>query len=1654
MGPRHVWLTLLWTLALVHQDSEGQRIRCDVPADVVFLLDASGSIKPPEWEQEKDFVRILIESLAVEEYAINVGLIVYSTEIGQVVDLQPFKNRDQLKAELPKLIQTRQGTDTARAIERMREMMRNQAREKAKKIAVVITDGRSENSTSTIQQAVYARQLDGITMIALGVGNQTFPDELEEVARSDYYPDQNRLFLVKDFTQLRGVVEELSNLICEVVPEKSTTTTPTTTTTRTTRPMTTPDLDPISCPRPADVVFLLDGSHSITDEDWARGRVFVTSLINSLEIDQEAIHAGIIVYSSNIGDTVPLKPFLGKGSLMAKASALNQPPLGRTNTALGLRRLRAMFQTHGRRGVPHIGLVITDGKSNNVQDTMDESALAKREGVVMVVVGVGKDTLDTELNAMATSPDTLFNVTDFSALFVIAKALKEIICIATDSTTPAIMTTTTTLRTTPSIPALCQECLVKGGVGYNSYPQNCRKYVVCYPEISGGYQPVMKDCPFGLFWSSEAVACVDAIYVNCPADPCRGHPEGWSHTDLTSGCGEYWVCRQGRSVPSCCPKGQRYSSLEGCFPDSGCRHPCSLQGTMEGSGACVFRPHPHDPFSYVKIRPGQAHEVRPCIPGTVYNQDQCSCVPYMPSLGCVPSVHYAFDGTFDDRSLHKHAAHVERVMLTNHGTAYFNGSGHVRIDTLPRDEFHNQFVLKIRYRVQPAQPPAIQWNEHYNWGLQEWFSTHQSLHPRLNLTFKEGRLPHQGPEPTLPSGESYPTLERVSLLNNGTVLYGRHARPEGSWPQGDLSGLLVTREHLGPLAKVQDTTVSGGVVYVPNHKGEVLVFSPGTSSSGGSVRWKIVSKNGRVMKSGVGEVPAATSEAFQFRLQPEPSLRWFIMAPGGKVLSTGNGPIPDAVKNLYAYYKKGKLVKVQQVGNKVKEWTVSRTDGSEATGGQDSIPARLRQELKLDEHLKPEGGIVTRWAVLSSSGHVLDSGTGDVPSGVFSKFSNLKSGLVLSSSKSHWQLKRPDGTPLLAGSGALPSGVRQFMKDSMVLPSLVRESSWTVELPNGTTLSGKGPIPEHIRRLFESSSVTTFADRQSFIKQQTRWYLMDGEGQVLESGYGEAPRAVAGAQADSKVVQQLGTQGSNLSRWEVRGANGAVLDRGQGQPPPRIFKMTATKLATHKPTILSGTNTPRHVDTGAGTPRHVDTGAGTPRHIDTGAGTPRHVDTGAGTPRHIDTGAGTPRHIGTGAGTPRHIGTGVGTPRHIDTGAGTPRHITSGANTPRQRTSAPRTVNAAKRSGMGGATGKQTGQARGQGERRWSVTLPDGSQRTGVGEVPSHLKDLLARQQHIRTTRRWTVTLPDGSQRSGIGEIPADIQALLDRQGGGGGGAGTGVKTTRRWTVTMPDGSTRSGTGEIPADIQALLDAQARRSSGLSGGGGRGRGPRLQKQWSVTLPNGTVTSGTGSIPAHLQQLLKAQRASGGLRTQKKWSVTLPDGSERSGVGEIPADLQALIGQGAQRRWSVKMPDGSTKSGTGPVPADLASLLAASGSTLSRGRRAAPGERYHDVVGNCGSPGTPSFLLSTSEQHVRFLLRTTQQRGGVTLVLPISAGMNDVQFTYDGKTLNGFSNGIQKSAPLTGSVLSAEAPVSIGECRRSSPRFHGEIEEVSISACFP
>lgn len=237
-------------------------------------------------------------------------------------------------------------------------------------------------------------------------------------------------------------------------------------------------------------------------------------------------------------------------------------------------------------------------------------------------------------------------------------------------------------------------------------------------------------------------------------------------------------------------------------------------------------------------------------------------------------------------------------------------------------------------------------------------------------------------------------------------------------------------------------------------------------------------------------------------------------------------------------------------------------------------------------------------------------------------------------------------------------------------------------------------------------------------------------------------------------------------------------------------------------------------------------------------------------------------------------------------------------------------------------------------QRQWTLTLPDGSVRSGTGDVPADVQTLLeAGQASVKGESHWSVTLPDGSQRTGVGEMPADLKSLLSARGGSGhveghglsaqsGSAGdAAVRRRGRWNLTMPDGMVRTGSGDTPSDLTSLAGASGKRS------------------WSMRMPDGSLRTGEGEMPADLQAMTNAGTSG---RTKRRWSVVMPDGTPRTGVGEMPADLLALTsgssgGGQVKRSWQVTMPDGTIRSGSGEIPADIRALMPSSSNPGSGSR---------------------------------------------------------------------------------------------------------------------
>ncbi|VDI71962.1 Hypothetical predicted protein [Mytilus galloprovincialis] len=183
----------------------------------------------------------------------------------------------------------------------------------------------------------------------------------------------------------------------------------------------------LNCYVPADILILLDGSDSIQDRDWTNAKTFVKQLIKQFDVAPDAIHMGIVVYSSNIGDYVSFAPFKPKTMLEIISTSLRQPKHS-TNTAKGIQYAREQFKKDGRQGVPKILIVITDGSSDSPRDTHSQAELAKIEGIRILALGVGKQIFKDELRQIASSPRKVYTATSYITLQGLISEIRNMVC--------------------------------------------------------------------------------------------------------------------------------------------------------------------------------------------------------------------------------------------------------------------------------------------------------------------------------------------------------------------------------------------------------------------------------------------------------------------------------------------------------------------------------------------------------------------------------------------------------------------------------------------------------------------------------------------------------------------------------------------------------------------------------------------------------------------------------------------------------------------------------------------------------------------------------------------------------------------------------------------------------------------------------------------------------------------------------------------------------------------------------------------------------------------------------------------------------------------------------------------------------------------------
>ncbi|CAL8312241.1 unnamed protein product [Boreogadus saida] len=183
----------------------------------------------------------------------------------------------------------------------------------------------------------------------------------------------------------------------------------------------------------ADVVFVVDGSGSVGQENFKHLRSVVATVAGAFEIGADKTRVAVVQYGDEVGPRFALRQHLSRGELVR---AINAMPFkgGKAMTGAALDYvLEHSFSEAGgaRPGFPKVAVVIAASKS---QDSVEAQARRLRgAGVEVFVLGI-KEADAEEMTLMASTPHSthVYSVVDFEQIKRVHRALVTQVCASVD----------------------------------------------------------------------------------------------------------------------------------------------------------------------------------------------------------------------------------------------------------------------------------------------------------------------------------------------------------------------------------------------------------------------------------------------------------------------------------------------------------------------------------------------------------------------------------------------------------------------------------------------------------------------------------------------------------------------------------------------------------------------------------------------------------------------------------------------------------------------------------------------------------------------------------------------------------------------------------------------------------------------------------------------------------------------------------------------------------------------------------------------------------------------------------------------------------------------------------------------------------------------
>uniref|UniRef100_A0A8C8ZP62 Collagen type VI alpha 6 chain n=1 Tax=Prolemur simus TaxID=1328070 RepID=A0A8C8ZP62_PROSS len=370
----------------------------EMKADIMFLVDSSGSIGLENFSKMKTFMKNLVSKSQIGADRVQIGVVQFSDINKEEFQLNKFTSQSDISNAIDRMAHIGETTLTGSALTFVSQYFSPSkgARPNVRKFLILITDGEAQD---IVKDPAVALRQEGIIIYSVGVFRSNVT-QLEEISGR---PEM--VFYVENFDILQHIEDDLVFGICSPREE---------------------------CKRieVLDVVFVIDSSGSIDYDEYNIMKDFMTGLVKKADVGKNQVRFGALKYAD---DPEVLFYLDDLGTKLEVISVLqnDQPMGGNTYTAEALGFSDHMFtEARGSRlhkGVPQVLIVITDGESHDA-DKLNATAKALRDkGILVLAVGIAGAN-PVELLAMAGSSDKYFFVETFGGLKGIFSDVSASVC--------------------------------------------------------------------------------------------------------------------------------------------------------------------------------------------------------------------------------------------------------------------------------------------------------------------------------------------------------------------------------------------------------------------------------------------------------------------------------------------------------------------------------------------------------------------------------------------------------------------------------------------------------------------------------------------------------------------------------------------------------------------------------------------------------------------------------------------------------------------------------------------------------------------------------------------------------------------------------------------------------------------------------------------------------------------------------------------------------------------------------------------------------------------------------------------------------------------------------------------------------------------------